>query len=253
MSADVRLENMQTVVFGGLTETSTSESENGIPILKDIPWIGKWLFSSVSQTESRKELLVFMTPYVLDDEEATQLEALRRKKALSDPNPWEDHGWSASPLADPVSRKEQLRRFKDEWKKQDEERKTKLAIEKAKMERARKLEKMSEEERKAWLEIHKDELEKEQKEAFEKQVKEQEDLRSFVEDLKRKDLEKAEKEIKAADEAAERTNEYHKFIEDRQKEGKPLPAGETLNRDAEALKKDEAQKAQEKEVAPKPE
>ena len=238
MSADVRLENMQTVVFGGLTETSTSESENGIPFLKDIPWIGKWLFSSVSQTESRKELLVFMTPYVLDDEAATQLEALRRKKALSDPNPWEDHGWSASPLADPVSRKEQLRRFKDEWKKQDEERKTKLAIEKAKMDRARKLEKMSKEEREAWIEIHKDELEKEQKEAFEKQVKEQEDLRNFVEDLKKKDLAKAEKEIKAAEDEAVRSNEYHKFIENRQKEGKPLPVGETLNRDAEALKKE---------------
>ena len=92
MSADVRLENMQTVVFGGLTETSTAEGETGIPILKDIPWIGKWLFGSVSQSESRKELLVFMTPYVLDSEESAQLEALRRKKALSDPNPWEDHG-----------------------------------------------------------------------------------------------------------------------------------------------------------------
>jgi len=255
MSADVRLENMQTVVFGGLTETSTSESENGIPILKDIPWIGKWLFSSVSQTESRKELLVFMTPYVLDDENAAQLEALRRKKALSDSNPWEDHGWSASPLADPVSRKEQLRRFKDEWKKQDEERKTKLAIEKAKMERARKLEKMSRDEREAWLEIHKDELEKEQKEAFEKQVKEQADLRSFVEDLKKKDLEKAEKEIKKADNAAAQDNAYNTFIRERQKEGQPLPAGETLNRDAEALKKAETQgqEALKQEAETKPE
>ena len=195
MSADIRLENMQTVVFGGLTETSMSESENGIPILKDIPWIGKWLFSDVKQVESRKELLVFMTPYVLDDENSAQLEAARRKKALSDPNPWDDRGWSASPLADPVSRKEQLRRFKDEWKKQDEERKTKLAIEKAKMERARKLEAMSEEERKAWLEIHREELEKEERKAFEKQVDEQKDLKEFVETLKKQDLEKAEKKL----------------------------------------------------------
>ena len=250
MSADVRLENMQTVVFGGLIETSKGESETGIPILKDIPWVGKWLFGSVSQSENRKELLVFMTPYVLDDEESAQLEALRRKKALSDPNPWEDHGWSASPLADPVSRKEQLRRFQDEWKKQDEERKTKLAIEKAKVERARKLEKMSKEEREAWIEIHKDELEKEEKEVFEKQVEEQKDLKDFVEVLKKKDLEKAEKEIKAANDAAERTNEYHKFIENRQKEGRPLPAGETLKRDADALKKAESR---ENEVAPTPE
>ena len=57
-----------------------------------------------------------------------------------------------------------------------------------------------------------------------------------MEQLKRQDLEKAEKEIKAADEASERTNEYHKFIEDRQKSGKPLPAGETLKKDAEAMK-----------------
>ena len=238
MSADVRLENRQTVVLGGLTETSTSESETGIPILKDIPWVGKWLFGSVEQSENRKELLIFLTPYVLDDDDAAQLEALRRKKALSDSRPWEDHGWSASPLADPVSRREQLRRFNDEWKKQDDERKTKLAIEKAKVERAKKLEKMSKEEREFWIELHKDELEKEQKKAFEKQVEEQKDLKEFVEDLKKKDLEKADKEIKKADDAAVQDNEYNRFLRDIQKEGKPLPSGETLKRDAEAMKKE---------------
>ena len=242
MSADVRLENMQTVVFGGLTETTTTENESGIPILKDIPWIGKWLFGSVEQSETRKELLVFLTPYVLDDEDSAQLEALRRKKALSDPRPWDDHGWSASPLADPVSRKEQLRRFNEEWAKQDEERKTKLAIEKAKMDRARKLEKMSEEERKAWLDVHKEEMEKEEKESFDKKVEEQKDLKEFVDDLKKKDMEKAEKAVKEADAAAVRDNEYNKFLKDRQKEGKPLPPGETLKKDAEALKKEEEKK-----------
>jgi type II secretory pathway component GspD/PulD (secretin) len=195
MSSDVSVENRQTIVMGGLTKKSSVESESGIPILKDIPWIGKWLFGSVTQKEGRSELLVFITPYVLDDAESSQSEAFRRKKALSDPRPWDDNGWSASPLADPVSRKEQLRRFKDEWKKQDEERQTKLAIEKAKVERAKKLEKMSEEERKAWIEIHKDELDKEAREAFEKQVEEQKDLKEFVETLKKQDLEKAEKKL----------------------------------------------------------
>ena len=103
MSADVRLENRQTIVLGGLTETTIGESETGIPILKDIPYIGKWLFGKVEQSEGRKELLVFLTPYVLDDEQSAQLEALRRKKALSDPNPWNDHGRSASQLAEPTS------------------------------------------------------------------------------------------------------------------------------------------------------
>ena len=241
MSSDISVENRQTIVMGGLTKKTNVDSESGIPLLKDIPYIGKWLFGQVTHKEARSELLVFITPYVLDDAEASQAEALRRKKALSDPRPWEDDGWSASPLADPVSRKEQLRRFQDEWKKQDEERKTKLAIEKAKMDRARKLEKMSEEERKAWLDVHKEEMEKEQKEAFEKQVEEQEDLKEFVDELKKKDMEKAEKAVKEADEAAVRDNEYNKFIKEQQEKGKPLPPGETLKKDAEALK--EAEKA----------
>ena len=38
-------------------------------------------------------------------------------------------------------------------------------------------------------------------------------------------------------------NEYNNFIKDRQKEGKALPAGETLKRDAEALKNAETKPA----------
>ena len=200
ISSDISVENRQTVVMGGLTKKTNTESESGIPILKDIPWVGKWLFGSVSQKEARSELLVFMTPYVLDDADAAQAEALRRKKALSDPRPWEDSGWSASPLADPVSQKEQLRRFKDEWAKQDAERKTKLAIEKAKVERAKKLEGMTEAERKFWIELHRDELDREAREEFDKKAQEQADLREFVETLKKKDLEKAEAEIRKSEE-----------------------------------------------------
>ncbi len=199
ISSDVSVENRQTIVMGGLTKKTNVESESGIPILKDLPWVGKWLFGSVVQKEARSELLVFMTPYVLDDAEAAQAEALRRKKTLSDPRPWEDGGWSASPLADPVSQKERLRRFKEEWAKQDEERKTKLAIEKAKVDRAKKLEGMSDAERKFWLELHRDELEKERREEFDRQAKEQADLKEFVEEIKKKDLEKAEAEIKKAE------------------------------------------------------
>ncbi|MGN0846672.1 MAG: type II secretion system secretin GspD [Kiritimatiellia bacterium] len=198
ISSDVSVENRQTVVMGGLTKKTNVESESGIPILKDIPWIGKWLFGSVTQREARSELLVFMTPYVLDDADAAQAEAIRRKKSMSDARPWEDNGWSLSPVADPVSKKEQLRRLNDEWARQDEERRNKMAVEEAKIRRAKKLRAMSEEERKAWLELHRDELEEEKKE-FDQQVKEQADLKEFVETLKKKDLEKAEAAIKEAE------------------------------------------------------
>ena len=220
MSADILLENMQSVVLGGLTETFTKEEESGIPILKDIPWIGKWLFGSVSQSESRKELLVFMTPYVLDEGDMAQAEALRRKKALSDTRPWDDHGWSASPLADPVSKKEQMRRLKDEWKKQDEERKTKLAIEDEKVKRAKALEQMSKEERKHWLEMHKDELDEADRDEELKELKEkmkskddetQEELSKLAADIRERKLKESEAKIKEADAAAQAENENAKL------------------------------------------
>ena len=230
MSADILLENMQTVVLGGLTETFTQEEETGIPLLKDIPWIGKWLFGSVSQTENRKELLVFMTPYVLEEGEAAQAEALRRKRALSDTRPWDDHGWSASPIADPVSRKEQMRKLKDEWKNQDEERQTKLAIEDEKVKRAKALEQMSKEEHKHWLEMKKDELDEADRDEELKELKEkmkskddetQEELRKLAADIRAKKLKEAEAEIKAADEAAQTDNEYKK-LQDAKKEADEL-------------------------------
>ena len=56
-------------------------------------------------------------------------------------------------------------------------------------------------------------------------------------------------EIKKADAAAVSDNEYNRFIKDRQQEGKPLPAGETLKKDAEALKEAEG-KAKAEEQAP---
>ena len=195
MTADVLLDNKQTVVLGGLTEKYVSEKETGIPILKDIPWVGKWLFGSVTQSESRKELLVFMTPYVLDDAEAAQAEALRRKRALSDPRPWESQGWSDSELADPIAKKELLRRLKSEADKQDEDRQNRLAVEKWKLDRAKALEKMSESERKFWIEQHREELEKEEKEAFDRQVKEQEDLKALVDSIRENDMRKAEQTI----------------------------------------------------------
>ena len=220
MSADILLENMQSVVLGGLTETFTQEAETGIPILKDIPWIGKWLFGSVSQTETRKELLVFMTPYVLDEGDAAQAEALRRKRALSDTRPWDDHGWSASPLADLVSKHEQMRRLKDEWKKQDEERKTKLAIEDEKVKRAKALEQMSKEERNHWLEMHKDELDRDDRDEEAKELKQkmkskddetQEELRRLAADIRERKLKESEAKIKEADEAAQAENENAKL------------------------------------------
>lgn len=210
MTADISLENGQSVILGGLTTKTVLENEAGIPILKDIPWIGKWLFGSVEHDEQRSELLVFMTPYVLDDADAAQAEALRRKKTMSDPTPWEDGGWSASELADPVSQKELMRRLKDEWKKQDAERKSKLAMEQAKVERVKQLKALSEEERKVWLKMHKEELEKEAREELEEKMldeKSQEELKKIAESARKRKLEEANREIEASKQSLKDSSE----------------------------------------------
>ncbi|MBO7207391.1 MAG: hypothetical protein J6W10_07225, partial [Kiritimatiellae bacterium] len=207
MTSDIILENRQSVVLGGLTTKNFAESEKGIPILKEIPWVGKWLFGSTEKTESSAELLIFMTPYVLDDAAAAKVEALRRKKALSDPAPWEDSGWSDSDLADPVSRKQQLRRLKDEWAKQDDERKTRLAIEQEKLKRAKEIKMMSEAERKIWLEMHKDELKEEKQKELEKQMldeKSQKELKKLAESIREKKLTEAGSILNMAAEEAKK-------------------------------------------------
>lgn len=160
MSADISLEDGQSVVIGGLTETKIEVEETGIPVLKDIPWIGRYLFGSTKDVERRKELLVFMTPYVLKDGDSAEAEAARRKSVLSDSRPWEDRGWSKSKLADPVGSKEQLRRQKDEWDREDEDRANELAIEKARMDRVLELEKKALDEKKMSIEEAQERIEK---------------------------------------------------------------------------------------------
>ena len=183
MTADILLDNRQTVVLGGLTETKISESDAGIPILKDIPFIGRWLFGKTNQSEMRKELLVFMTPYVLDDAEAAQVEAIRRKRSMSDVKPWDDHGWSDSQLADPMSKKEILRRLKDEAQKQDDDRRNRIAAEEWKRERVKAMEAMDAEERKVWLEQHKNEIELERRKEEKRNEEEQKVLKEALDSL----------------------------------------------------------------------
>jgi type II secretion system protein D len=115
LSADVSVGNGETVILGGLVKTAKSHNESGIPILKDIPYIGKYLFGSVSDKEARSELLVFLTPYVIETPEDMARETHRRKDYINATDIW-TKGWSDSKLADPVSvseMKERLGRKKE--------------------------------------------------------------------------------------------------------------------------------------------
>lgn len=70
IKTNVLVDNGSTVVIGGLYQTSTLETQSGIPFLKDIPIIG-WLFKTPYAPENTKnELIIFMTPRIMNPEES---------------------------------------------------------------------------------------------------------------------------------------------------------------------------------------
>lgn len=70
VQTNVLVENGSTVVIGGLYQTSTLETVSGVPFLKDLPLVG-WLFRSPYAPDTAKnELIIFMTPRIINQEEA---------------------------------------------------------------------------------------------------------------------------------------------------------------------------------------
>lgn len=61
----VVVENEQTAVIGGLTTQDEIIIESGVPILKDIPYLGRLFKYKKKQVESR-DLVIFVTPTVVD-------------------------------------------------------------------------------------------------------------------------------------------------------------------------------------------
>ena len=56
----------ETAVVGGLTVTEVKVVKSGIPFLVDLPILGK-LFGFTSQQETRRDLLILITPHIIDD------------------------------------------------------------------------------------------------------------------------------------------------------------------------------------------
>ena len=65
--ADTRVvvQNGATAVIGGLIKNSQTNVRQGVPILKDIPFLG-WLFSTNSKADKKEELVIFVTPTIVE-------------------------------------------------------------------------------------------------------------------------------------------------------------------------------------------
>jgi general secretion pathway protein D len=66
IASTVAINSGETVALGGLIRDTNDNSENGIPVLMEIPVLGN-LFKTTSDSVRRTELLVLLTPRVIRD------------------------------------------------------------------------------------------------------------------------------------------------------------------------------------------
>ncbi|HLA91574.1 MAG TPA: secretin N-terminal domain-containing protein [Gemmatimonadaceae bacterium] len=65
---EVLVADGETAVIGGLTQTQVSKTRKGIPFLMSLPGIGR-LFSTEDTVERKQDLLILITPHIVDEGE----------------------------------------------------------------------------------------------------------------------------------------------------------------------------------------
>lgn len=73
-STQLLVQDGETAVLGGLTITQVTSSKSGIPFLVDLPFIGR-LFGESSTNEQKQDLLILITPHIIDEGEAVRSRA----------------------------------------------------------------------------------------------------------------------------------------------------------------------------------
>ena len=81
LTAEVAVQDRETIILGGFIRNSENLSKSGVPILKDVPVLGA-LFTSRSSAKERKELIVLMRPTVLRTPELAALQVAEEKKRM---------------------------------------------------------------------------------------------------------------------------------------------------------------------------
>ncbi|MCX5875096.1 MAG: type II secretion system secretin GspD [Deltaproteobacteria bacterium] len=68
LKTKLAVKNGQSIMMGGLIKKGTTNEENKIPLLGDIPGVG-WLFKYGKKSNAKTELLVMITPYVIESDD----------------------------------------------------------------------------------------------------------------------------------------------------------------------------------------
>jgi general secretion pathway protein D len=83
ISTSVLIRDGGTLVLGGLIQDSTTNTQNSVPLLGKIPIIGE-LFRTRDTEKSKTNLLVFLRPHILRNDEQAQIQTEERYKYIQD-------------------------------------------------------------------------------------------------------------------------------------------------------------------------
>jgi len=99
METKVMIPSGNTLVLGGLVQDDTRSSNTKVPILGDIPGIGN-IFRSDSKQRQKNNLLVFVTPTIVtdDDYQPTKSTFLKTPLQTTEEKPW--NAWDSGKPAD---------------------------------------------------------------------------------------------------------------------------------------------------------
>lgn len=99
LDSNVLIKSGDTLAIGGLMQDEVTKSRTKVPIMGDIPVLG-YLFSSRTNIRTKRNLLVFVTPTILDQHYGTGLEDQvsgihNSGEEFADPNGWRNNAKGA--------------------------------------------------------------------------------------------------------------------------------------------------------------
>jgi type II secretory pathway component GspD/PulD (secretin) len=83
INSSVIMKDGQTLILGGLFQYTKSDSKGGVPLLKDIPFLG-FLFSTENELLNKSELVFFITPRVLTTDTIAKMKNQTQKYYADD-------------------------------------------------------------------------------------------------------------------------------------------------------------------------
>ena len=107
--AQISVKDRETVALGGIITSRIDDTTTKLPILGNIPFIGKRLFGNTQQEEIQTELIILLTPYVLTNDSEIKKETQKRYFGSSmNDNEWSKDGWSNPNFSSPISTKNEI-------------------------------------------------------------------------------------------------------------------------------------------------